>query len=249
VDRTIAPVTLTHPTNGAMIYTGTQTFTGTCDTTIATVTITGSGFIPVPTTASCSGGVYSLAVSVINAGTITVSQSDAAGNTSSATSVYTLTAGGSGGGSTGYSATSGGKETTTSTPTPVVTTPTVTTTPLSITGTGTTYISPIDGTTQDCRPFTTYLKIGKKNNTTEVKLWQAFLNKHMSENLTISGTYNKTTEAAIKRFQSKYTTEILTPWGLTKPTGYTYQSTRAQGNKILGCSEGNVTLDNGVVIK
>ena len=240
VDRSIAPVTIFTPAHNSSISAGAEIISGTCDATVATVTITGTGFTPSPTTATCTGGTYSTTVTITAGGTITTSQTDAAGNTASANSTYTLT---SVGGSSGSIGGSGAWKPLT------VTTSTVTPTVLPITGTGTTYISPVDGTTQRCRSFTTYLKIGKKNDINEVKLWQSFLNKHMGEKLTVSGTYNKTTESAIKRFQSKYTDEVLKPWGLTKPTGYTYQSTRAQGNKVLGCSEGSVTLDNGVVIK
>ena len=248
VDRSIAPVTILTPTNNTSIYGGLTTISGTCDASVTTVTITGTGFTPSPTTATCTGGTYSAVVTIIAGGTITTTQTDLANNTSTATSTYMLTAtsgssGSLGGGS--WSSTTAGKDTSVA----VSTTPVTTPTKLPTTTAGTTYISPVDGTTKDCRPFTTYLKIGKKNDTSEVKLWQAFLNKHMGEKLMVSGTYNKTTESAIKRFQSKYADEVLKPWGLTKPTGYTYQSTRAQGNKILGCGEGSVTLDNGVVIK
>jgi uncharacterized delta-60 repeat protein len=248
VDRSIAPVTILTPTNNTSIYGGLTTISGTCDASVTTVTITGTGFTPSPTTATCTGGTYSAVVTIIAGGTITTTQTDLANNTSTATSTYMLTAtsgssGSLGGGS--WSSTTAGKDTSVA----VSTTPVTTPTKLPTTTAGTTYISPVDGTTKDCRPFTTYLKIGKKNDTSEVKLWQSFLNKHMGEKLMVSGTYNKTTESAIKRFQSKYADEVLKPWGLTKPTGYTYQSTRAQGNKILGCGEGSVTLDNGVVIK
>ncbi len=112
------------------------------------------------------------------------------------------------------------------------------------------YVSPIDGSQKLCKPFNAYLKAGSKSNSVyEVKLWQAFLNTHMSEKLPITGVYGNATIAAIKKFQQKYTREILSPWGLKKPTGYTYQSTRAKANALLGCSEGKITLDNGVVIK
>lgn len=111
------------------------------------------------------------------------------------------------------------------------------------------YISPLDNEIYDCTPFTKYLRFGlRTNDPHEAKLWQAFLNKYENENLKIDGVYGLKTESAIKRFQNKYKNQILVPWGLTHPTGYTYKSTRAYGNKIIGCPEGNVKLDNGVVI-
>jgi hypothetical protein len=122
------------------------------------------------------------------------------------------------------------------------TTPTTpTTTPLN------TFISPLDNNTQlTCNPFRNYLKLNSKtNNVDEVKLWQAFLNKYNNESLPITGYYGPLTSNAIKRFQLKYKDEILTPWNLTNPTGYTYKTTRAKGNSLLGCSEGELLLDNG----
>lgn len=112
-----------------------------------------------------------------------------------------------------------------------------------------TYVSPIDGYTKNCNAFTSYMRVySPLNNTYQVRLWQAFLNERMNENLPITGFFGNLTFGAIKRFQSRYMTEILSPWGITAPTGYIYKSTRAQANKILGCSEGSVMLDNGVTI-
>ncbi len=126
------------------------------------------------------------------------------------------------------------------------TTTEVTTTVLPPTNT---YTSPIDGTTKSCPAFTKYLRVGSRlNDKQEARLWQAFLNTKEEEKLKIDGIYGKQTESAIKRFQNKYKDFILSPWNLISPTGYTYKSTRAYANKLLNCSEGAVTLDNGKVI-
>ncbi len=126
------------------------------------------------------------------------------------------------------------------------TTTEVTTTVLPPTNT---YTSPIDGTTKSCPAFTKYLRVGSRlNDKQEARLWQAFLNTKEEEKLKIDGIYGKQTESAIKRFQNKYKDFILSPWNLISPTGYTYQSTRAYANKLINCSEGVVTLDNGKVI-
>ncbi|MDB5244769.1 MAG: hypothetical protein JWN18_662, partial [Parcubacteria group bacterium] len=38
------------------------------------------------------------------------------------------------------------------------------------------------------------------------------------------------------------------PWGLTQPTGYWYKATRKKANELVGCPEGPVLLENGVVL-
>ena len=60
--------------------------------------------------------------------------------------------------------------------------------------------------------------------------------------------YDADTTAAVSRFQSKYASKVLTPWGLAKPTGWWYESTKKQGNDVLGCFA-PVRLDNGVIIQ
>jgi peptidoglycan hydrolase-like protein with peptidoglycan-binding domain len=171
-----------------------------------------------------------------------VSQTDAAGNTGTANASTTMPAVvvSSGGGGAVLIIPN-------NTSTPVTTNGN--TNNLPTTGTNKTYISPLDNKVYACTPFMKYLKLNARtNDTNEVKLWQAFLNKHMNEKLPITGYYSTLTFSAIKRFQQNYREEVLTPWALTAPTGYTYKSTRAKGNKILGCPEGRVVLDNGIAI-
>jgi peptidoglycan hydrolase-like protein with peptidoglycan-binding domain len=109
------------------------------------------------------------------------------------------------------------------------------------------FVSPIDNLSLMCPGFSTYLTFG--SSATEVKLWQAFLNKYNNEQIPLTGYFGPKTQAAVKRFQLKYKDQILTPWKITTPTGRIYQSTRFQANKLIGCTEGRVTLDNGTVVK
>lgn len=112
-----------------------------------------------------------------------------------------------------------------------------------------TYISPLTNTPQSCNPFVFNMKVNSFTNpVSEVRLWQAFLNKYQNEKIPLTGYFGPLTFASIKRFQEKYKDEILTPWGLTKPTGYTYKTTRAKANSLLGCAEGAVTLENGTTV-
>lgn len=95
-------------------------------------------------------------------------------------------------------------------------------------------------------PFSTYHKRGSYNP--EIKRIQNFLNQHLGKNLILDGINGGNTTQAIKDFQEKYREEILDPWNLETPTGYWYQSTRYQANKILGCPEVSLTLDNGYLL-
>lgn len=111
------------------------------------------------------------------------------------------------------------------------------------------YTSPIDGGTQTCNPFNSYLKFNSyKNIVKEVLSWQSYLNKFHNENLALTGFYDLETFNAMKRFQEKYRSEVLTPWNLSSATGYTYKTTRAKANALLGCPEGELLLENGKTV-
>jgi uncharacterized delta-60 repeat protein len=234
IDTTVPTTpTIQTPTDGIPI-TG-----STSPNTQVTITTTNGSTC---TTVSDATGAYSceLVPKPVNGETVTVTATDEAGNTSQSITTISLgsQSGSSSGGSYSPSSFIFGVTSPTST-TNTITTPT--TTPLN------TFISPLDNKTQlTCNPFRNYLKLNSKtNNVDEVKLWQAFLNKYNNESLPITGYYGPLTSNAIKRFQLKYKDEILTPWNLTNPTGYTYKTTRAKGNSLLGCSEGELLLDNG----
>ncbi len=217
---------------------GTITYGGSCSsaTTVATA---GSNTITLNT---LSPGNYS---------NCTITVTDGLNNVSNVLTIspFDIVVHSGGGSSTPTTSTTITESTINNTVTPPVlenTTTEVTTTVLPPTNT---YTSPIDGTTKSCPAFTKYLRVGSRlNDKQEARLWQAFLNTKEEEKLKIDGIYGKQTESAIKRFQNKYKDFILSPWNLISPTGYTYQSTRAYANKLINCSEGSVTLDNGKVI-
>jgi hypothetical protein len=98
-------------------------------------------------------------------------------------------------------------------------------------------------TSTSCPYFTQYLKLGKKTDSTEVIKWQNFLNTHMKEKLEVTGVYDVLTYNAVKRFQANYKADVLTPWGLKNPTGWTYKTTRMKANQIVGCLEKPVYLE------
>jgi hypothetical protein len=65
---------------------------------------------------------------------------------------------------------------------------------------------------------------------------QAFLAEQGFMSTVGNGNYGPATIEAVKRFQSAYP-DTYRSGGLTKPTGWFYSSTRAQANKITGCTQ------------
>jgi hypothetical protein len=84
-----------------------------------------------------------------------------------------------------------------------------------------------------CTPYMTdYLHIGRTNSPEQVRKLQTFLNKHMGAGLTVSGTFDNATFAAVGVFQKKYPTEVLVPWKISYSTGYVYITTLKQINAL-----------------
>lgn len=243
-------VTISGPTGSTS--TGSNTITGLCTTSAGSVTLSGTGFSTtlgsIPIVISCVNGNYSLPITITGNTTISASQTNAAGTaTANASTTLPSSGGGSGGCLPGYSCGSGA-------PTGTVTTNTGTT---PVTGTPTQQpgaVVTIDTTTssKSCPIFTEYLKKGSRdgrNGISEVSKVQEFLNRKLGLGLVIDGIFGKRTHSAVSTFQSQNFNQVLSPWGLTGPTGWWYQSTRSFANYLENCSEGTVPLDNGVRIQ
>lgn len=69
---------------------------------------------------------------------------------------------------------------------------------------------------------------GLKNNPDDVKKIETFLNTYEGEKLKVDGLYAKEDFDAVKKWQTKYKTQILTPVKLKKPTGTVYTSSMRQ---------------------
>jgi uncharacterized repeat protein (TIGR01451 family) len=77
-----------------------------------------------------------------------------------------------------------------------------------------------------CDPYlTSYLKQGANNDADQVRRLQVFFNTFTSSTVPISGVFDLTSQQATRAFQQEYRSEILDPWGLTRPTGYVYYTT------------------------
>jgi hypothetical protein len=85
-----------------------------------------------------------------------------------------------------------------------------------------------------CGPYLLkYIKLGAKNDPIEVKKLQKFLVDHEGETLKIDGRYKLVDFNAVKRFQVKYSGDVLGPWGSIKSTGYVYKTTVAKINSFM----------------
>ena len=88
--------------------------------------------------------------------------------------------------------------------------------------------------TESCdRYLTAFIKSGAKNDADQVRRLQYILRDFEGmSSIEINGVYDAKTLAAVHAFQSKYAGDILTPWGITKSTGFTYLTTRKKANEI-----------------
>jgi peptidoglycan hydrolase-like protein with peptidoglycan-binding domain len=72
------------------------------------------------------------------------------------------------------------------------------------------------------------IDVGLKNDPTDVKKLQIFLNTYENEKLPVTGIYGKEDYIAVKKWQAKYSVNILAPMRLKKPTGTVYTSSMRQ---------------------
>jgi murein L,D-transpeptidase YcbB/YkuD len=66
------------------------------------------------------------------------------------------------------------------------------------------------------------VRLGATNNAADVRLLEQFLNTYEGTNLPVNGIYETADFNAVVLWQEKHASDILTPWGLTKGTGYVF---------------------------
>jgi hypothetical protein len=93
-----------------------------------------------------------------------------------------------------------------------------------------------------CGPLLThYLRIGHKNDSSDVTKLQNFLNSYENAGLKVTGMFDITTEAAVKNFQLSKWQDVLAPWvpfglaGDHAATGYVFKTTLRAIN-MANCS-------------
>jgi len=93
-----------------------------------------------------------------------------------------------------------------------------------------------------CHTFSTNLRIGDQNDEV-TKLYSALINEGLfdKDEAFQDGrqvlNFDERLASAVSEFQEKYASEILTPNGLKRGTGYAGPSTRAKLNRLYGCKK------------
>lgn len=80
--------------------------------------------------------------------------------------------------------------------------------------------------------LTDFIKAGAQNNVEQVKRLQSVLKNNEKADVEINGEYDTKTLAAVHALQTKYASEILTPWGVKESTGFVYLTTRKKINEL-----------------
>lgn len=78
----------------------------------------------------------------------------------------------------------------------------------------------------------TFIRRGFNNSSNDVNRLEQYLNTYEDEELLVNGVFEASDEEAVRRFQEKYREQVLTPWGLTEPTGYVFRTTRDHINRL-----------------
>ena len=92
-----------------------------------------------------------------------------------------------------------------------------------------------------CAPLlTVYFSPLISNTAADILKLQAFLKDTAKFNVVPTGIYDTQTISAVAAFQVKYANEVLTPWGVTNPSGNVYISTRKKINSIA-CNNAPIT--------
>ena len=76
------------------------------------------------------------------------------------------------------------------------------------------------------------VRLGAKNDPVMVRLLERYLNTYEGATLPIDGVYSVTDRDAVVKWQEKYASEILKPWGIKKGTGYVFTTSLKKMEQI-----------------
>ncbi len=85
----------------------------------------------------------------------------------------------------------------------------------------------------ECNYLRSYISVYGNNNPVEILKLQIFLNEYEDLNVKLNGVFDSSTIIAVRKFQEKYSNDILSPWGLNKPTGNVSITTRHKINNLF----------------
>jgi fibro-slime domain-containing protein len=89
------------------------------------------------------------------------------------------------------------------------------------------------GDSDACFYLREHLRLGHNNNPIEVAKLQSFLRNYEGfTTLPVTGFFDIVTDKAVRSFQDKYASDVLTPWNLPGNTGYVYYTTKKKVNEI-----------------
>lgn len=100
-----------------------------------------------------------------------------------------------------------------------------------------------------CPVFTEFnSRTNENNNTQEVQRTKVFMKELGFYNGPVDTSYDDGIYEAIKDFQETFAATMLDPWGLSEGTGYKYKTTNKFMNEMVGCTVGDIALENGATV-
>ena len=103
-----------------------------------------------------------------------------------------------------------------------------------------------------CTEFKLSLRMGSSNDLTVQTQVLNIQSALAREGLTLDqaelGKFGKSTQAAVKAFQEKYSDDVLAPFGLKKGTGYFGTVTRLKMQALYGCRAPAIVLPAGSIV-
>jgi hypothetical protein len=102
--------------------------------------------------------------------------------------------------------------------------------------------------TEICNVVDTYMRRGYRNVADEVQTLQNFLNGYMQSGLVVDSMFGPMTETAVRAFQLRQKDRVMTPWGLTAPTGIFYKTSLAEAKRLMCPDEfGNLPIPTDLI--